>query len=106
MSSRARGLRRSSPAPRSRTTSRRPTMCRRDTQDDLVRMFLDRYTINLLSPPGDRVRCGSVYVKAGRSFTAPGELSELVEPPVTLPDPYLEKRIEDLSGSWSDKTSA
>jgi hypothetical protein len=81
-------------------------LCRRDSQDVLVRMFLDRYHVNLLSPPGDRVEPGSVYVKIGKGLTSPGDLRDLLEPPAQLPEPYAEPRLADLSGSWSDKVSA
>jgi hypothetical protein len=49
-------------------------MCRRDTNDVLIRRFLDRYQVNLLSMPGRRVRCGSVYIKQGKRLTAPVSL--------------------------------
>ena len=76
-------------------------MCRRDTDDPLVRTFLDRYRVNLLALPGTRVQCGSVYVQEGDNLTAPGALADLVEPAITLPDPYVEDRLPDLSGKWS-----
>jgi hypothetical protein len=80
-------------------------MCRRDTNDELVRRFLDDYHVNLLSMPGRRVQCGSVYIKQGKGITAPGLLSEIIEPELTLPDPYPEDDLSDLSGTWSDSVS-
>jgi hypothetical protein len=80
-------------------------MCRRDTQDLLVRKFLDSYSVNLLAMPGRRVECGSVYIKAGPRMSAPGHLSDIVEPAISLPDPFHEDDLADLSGVWSDSVS-
>ena len=80
-------------------------MCRRDTNDILIRRFLDRYQVNLLSMPGRRVRCGSVYIKQGGRITAPGSLDDIIEPTVTLPDPFPEDDLADLSGTWSNSVS-
>ncbi len=80
-------------------------MCRRDTNDQLIRKFLDRYQVNLLSVPGRRVQCGSVYIKQGKRITAPGLLSEIIEPELTLERPFVEDDLADLSGTWSDSVS-
>jgi hypothetical protein len=80
-------------------------MCRRDTNDILIRRFLDRYQVNLLSMPGRRVRCGSVYIKDGHRITAPGSLSEIIEPALILGDPFQESNLADLSGTWSGSVS-
>jgi hypothetical protein len=80
-------------------------MCRRDTNDQLIRKFLDRYQVNLLSMPGRRVQCGSVYIKEGKRITAPGLLSEIIAPKLTLESPFVEDDLADLSGTWSDSVS-
>jgi hypothetical protein len=80
-------------------------MCRRDTNDQLIRKFLDRYQVNLLSVPGRRVQCGSVYIKEGKRITAPGLLSEIIAPELTLERPFVEDDLADLSGTWSDSVS-
>src|ERR1700691_71927 len=85
--------------------TRRLPMCRRDSTDVLVRNFLDHYQVNLLSMPGGRVGCGSVYIKEGKRVTAPGSLSDLVEPAITLAEPYHEPDLADLSGTWSGSVS-
>jgi len=80
-------------------------MCRRNTSDELIRRFLDDYHVNLLSMPGRRVQCGSVYIKEGKRLTAPGLLSEIIEAELTLPSPFAEDDLSDLSGTWSDSVS-
>jgi hypothetical protein len=80
-------------------------MCRRDSNDVLVRNFLDHYQVNLLRMPGRRVQCGSVYISESGRYAAPGLLSDIVKPPITLPEPYREERLADLSGRWSGSIS-
>jgi hypothetical protein len=80
-------------------------MCRRNTSDELIRRFLDDYHVNLLSMPGRRVQCGSVYIKEGKRLTAPGLLSEIIQPELILPSPFAEDDLSDLSGTWSDSVS-
>jgi hypothetical protein len=80
-------------------------MCRRDTNDVLVRRFLDRYQLNLLALPGRRVRCGSVYIQEGKRLTSPGWLGDLVEPELQLDEPFPEPEMPDLCDEWSDSYS-
>jgi hypothetical protein len=80
-------------------------MCRRDSNDVLVRKFLNDYQVNLLSMPGRRVQCGSVYIKQGKRITAPGLLSEIIAPKLTLESPFVEDDLADLSGTWSASVS-
>jgi hypothetical protein len=77
-------------------------MCKRSKPDRLAKIFLRRYRMNLLSLPGNRVRCGSVYIKQGKSLTAPGDLADIVEPALALPNPYVEEDLPDLRGTWSE----
>ena len=80
-------------------------MCKRDTTDPLVRMFLDRYKINLLAVPRADAACGQVYVRNGRRVSSGVAITQLVEPQVTLPAPYEGEVLADLAGSLSDGVS-
>lgn len=80
-------------------------MCRRDANDELLRGFLDHYQVNLLSMPGRRVQCGSVYIDESGRLTAPGLLSDIVQPKITLKKPFVERQLPDLSGTWSASIS-
>jgi hypothetical protein len=80
-------------------------MCRRDSSDALIRKFLDNYQVNLLSMPGRRVACGSVYIQADGRTIAPGPLSDIVTPEITLGQPFVELDLADLSGTWSGSVS-
>lgn len=80
-------------------------MCRRDSTDVLIRRFLDLYQVNLLSMPGRRVACGSVYIKEGKRVTAPGSLSDIIAKGIILDKPRVDPDLADLRGTWSDSTS-
>jgi hypothetical protein len=81
------------------------TICKRDTGDPLVRMFLDRYKINLLTVPRERVACGDVYIRNGRRVSSGVRVAELVEPAVTLPPVFEGEALADLAGTLSDGVS-
>jgi hypothetical protein len=78
-------------------------MCKRSTDDPLVRAFLDDYGINLLRVPRENACCGDLYVKTGRSVSGPGDVAELFDPAVRLPRPRRNERLADLSGKRSTK---
>src|SRR4051812_895812 len=76
-------------------------MCKRKKADPLAEMFLRHYRMNLLSPPGNRVQAGSVYVRRNKVVMAPGELAKILEPELQLPKPFVENDLADLAGTWS-----
>ena len=68
--------------------------------DPLIRKLLDDYNLNLLSPPRETYRVGDVCMKAGDMVQRIGSISELLAPPVELPQSRREK-IADISGQIS-----
>ena len=76
-------------------------MCKRRSDDPLVRMFLDRYKINLLAVPRRRAFCGQVYVRNGRGVSSGAGLDGLVVPAVGLP-PAVEDELAALEGELSN----
>lgn len=80
-------------------------LCKRDTGDPLLRMFLDRYKINLLAVPREGVACGDVYVRHGRRVSSGIAIRELVEPPIALPPALEGEALADLAGVLSDGVS-
>jgi hypothetical protein len=80
-------------------------MCKRSKPDPLAKVLLERYHMNALSLPGNRVKCGSVYIRDRHGVTAPGELGDLLEPAIELPPPAHEARLPQLQGVWSNKVS-
>ncbi len=81
-------------------------MCKRSTTDPLVRMFLDRYHLNLLPVPREQVDCGQLFVKRGRAVSMPGDARQLFEPSVTLPPPFRAEVMADIAGTLSENVSA
>ncbi len=77
-------------------------MCKRNTTDPLVRMFLDRYKVNLLAVPRQGADCGEVYIRNGRRVSSGVGVTDLLEPAVTLPAAYRGEPLANLSGSFSD----
>ena len=77
-------------------------MCRRSSDDPLVRMFLDRYKINLLAVPRERAFCGQVYVRNGRGVSSGAGLDGLVEPAVSLPQAFEGEPLAALEGELSN----
>src|SRR5262245_24040834 len=73
-------------------------MCNRKTTDPLVRMFLDKYGLNLLSIPRKEVECGDLYVAQGSRVSTPGSMSHLLEPKPTLPAVVSGEVLADLKG--------
>jgi hypothetical protein len=80
-------------------------MCKRSTADPLVRLFLDRYHLNLLPVPRERAACGQLYVKRGRAVSAPGDVRELFEPAVELPPVLPDEVLADIAGTLSEKVT-
>lgn len=72
-------------------------MCNRRTTDPLVRAFLDRYGLNLLSIPRQFVSCGDLYISQGSQVSTPGRLEDLLHPPPQLPQPVTDERLADLA---------
>jgi hypothetical protein len=80
-------------------------VCKRDTDDPLVRRFLDDYGVNLLRVPRENASCGDLYVKNKRAVSAPGDLRGLLEPPPELPPVAAAERLADLAGTISKRVS-
>lgn len=80
-------------------------MCKRTTTDPLVRMFLDRYGLNLLSIPREKAAVGDLYVFDGTRASAPGSVEYFLDPPVEIPPPTKGEHMADVAGEVSDAVS-
>jgi hypothetical protein len=80
-------------------------MCNRRTADPLVRAFLDRYGLNLLSIPRQFVNCGDVYISRDQQISTPARLQDLLQPAPLLPAPVTDERLADLAFIVSDGVS-
>jgi hypothetical protein len=58
---------------------------KKDTADPVMRIFLDRYKLNLLSIPREKIAVGDLYVYDGKRTSSPGSIKYFLEPPLKLP---------------------
>ena len=77
-------------------------MCKRDTHDPLVRLFLDRYHLNLLPTPRQRTDCGDLYVEDRRGVSPPIAISTLFAGGLQLPAVDRDERLGALEGVLSE----
>ena len=73
-------------------------MCKRSDDDPLVRHFVDKYRLNLLSIPRENADPGDLYVHDDRGLAAPGALAGFLTPPPQLPEPRRGETVTGLSG--------
>jgi hypothetical protein len=76
-------------------------MCKRSTEDPLIRLFLDRYGLHLLQVPRESAAVGDFYVDDGRRVSPPGNMTYLLDPPPELPAPSEGERMADIEGVTS-----
>src|SRR5438067_10235743 len=70
-----------------------------------MRLFLDKYGLNLLSIPREGAAVGDAYVYDGTLVSPPGSVVYLLEPPVQLPPQKRNERLADVAGSFSDRVN-
>jgi hypothetical protein len=74
-------------------------MSRRNTNDPLLRAFLDTYKVNLLSIPREGVQVGDAYVAtADGSMSAPGKLRYLLTPEIRMPQISSDEKMTSIAG--------
>lgn len=76
-------------------------MCKRSTDDPLIRLFLERYGLHLLQVPRESAAVGDFYVDDGRRVSPPGNMKYLLAPPPELPAPKEGERMADIEGVTS-----
>jgi hypothetical protein len=78
----------------------------RNTDDPLMRYFLDKYYLNLLSLPRENVAVGDIYVLDGKKVFPPaGKIMDFIEPPLELPSVTKGENMPDVSGIVSKGVS-
>jgi hypothetical protein len=78
-------------------------MCKRNTADPLVRVFLDTYGLNLLAIPRADANVGDLYVVTGGGVSVPGSLTQILKPKFTLPRVTTGEVLADIAGRTSGK---
>lgn len=72
-------------------------MWKRNTDDPLMRLFLDKYYLHLLSVPRENVAVGDLYVHDGKQVFAPGKVTYFLEPPLEMPPVTTGEKMADVS---------
>jgi hypothetical protein len=81
-------------------------MCKRSANDPLIQLFVSRYGLNLLTVPREASDVGDLYVADGGGVSAPGSVTALFEPALTLPPVARGEAMADVTGAISASVSA
>ena len=74
---------------------------KRKSKDPLLRMFLDKYHLNLLSVPREKAEVGDLYVYDGKRASAPGKISFFLNEPIEMPEVREGEIMADITGTLS-----
>jgi len=80
-------------------------MCNRNTQDPLLRIFLDKYNLNLLSIPREKATVGDLYVHDGKRVSTPGSVTYFLDPPMKMPTINAGESMADVTGKITNRIS-
>jgi len=80
-------------------------MFKRSTDDPLVRTFLDKYNLNLLSIPREKASVGDLYVHDGKRVSTPGSVTYFLDPPFEVPAAITGESMADVIGQVSNSVS-
>lgn len=77
-------------------------MSRRNSEDPLLREFLDTYKLNLLSIPRENAKVGDVYVHTPTGINQPGALQGMLTPKFTMPKITYDEEMTGISGTQTE----
>jgi hypothetical protein len=82
-------------------------VCRRSAAscDPLLRVFLERYHLNLLAVPRENADVGDVYVHDGKRAGSPGQLASFLTHPFRMPQITRGEELAALSGTMSNQVT-
>jgi len=81
-------------------------MCKRNTDDPLLRQFFDQYGLHLLKIPREIVAVGDVYLHDGKSTAHIGNVADLLTGSFELPPMKIGEAMADVAGKVSNKVPA
>ena len=79
------------------------TMLKRNTDDQLIRTFIDKYNLHLLSIPRANATIGDLYRYDGRQVSYPGKISYFLDPFFEISKITVGEKMADISGITSKK---
>jgi len=74
-------------------------MSRRNSDDPLLRAFLDTYKLNLLAIPRQNAQVGDVYVDTPNGISTPGALQFLLTPKFNMPKITTGEKMTSIAGT-------
>jgi hypothetical protein len=77
------------------------TMLKRNTDDPLIRTFIDKYNLHLLSVPRANASIGDLYRYDGSKVNTPGNISYFLEPSLEISNITAGERMAEISGTIS-----
>jgi len=76
-------------------------MCKRNTEDPLLRIFLDQYGLHLLSVPRRNAAVGDLYVHDGKRATPSGLVEHFLDAAFKQPPVAKDETMADVLGKVS-----
>jgi len=70
---------------------------KRNTDDPLVRLLLDKYSLHLLAVPRERVSVGDLYIYDNKRVVSPCNIIDLYDPPLEFPPTNIGERLADIA---------
>ena len=74
------------------------TLLKRNTDDPLIRSFIGKYNLHLLSIPRANASIGDLYRYDGNTVSTPGKISYFLEPIFEISKVTIGERMGDISG--------
>jgi hypothetical protein len=81
-------------------------MCKRNTDDPLLRIFLDQYGLHLLSVPREGAAVGDLYVRDGKRVTPSGSIKHFLDAKFKLPPVHSGESMAEVLGKISRSVDA
>lgn len=78
---------------------------KRNNEDPLVKTFVDKYHLHLLSIPRENVSIGDMYMDDNRQVTSPGSITDFLDG-FRLPPIKAGETMADVSGKVSNGINA
>lgn len=77
-------------------------MSRRNSDDPLLRAFLNTYKLNLLAIPRENAQVGDVYVDTPKGISTPGALQFLLTPKFVMPKITTGEKMTSIAGTQTE----
>lgn len=77
----------------------------KNKEDPLLRIFLDKYNLNLLAIPREESKVGDLYVFDGKRVSTPGSITYFLDPPMKISGLMTGEKMADITGQITNSAS-